>query len=158
MLLKQSKDGPHTFGLFLVHHQPSAARVHVVAQHRAPAHPFSLPPRRRHLVARTLADQLPFELSKAKKNVQRQSSQRGAGVELLGDRNETHLVLLEDTQHAGEVQQRSAQTVALYTTTQSSSPASIAWNSLPRAGRSMFAPVKPPSAYSSGNAIQPSRR
>jgi 3-hydroxypropanoate dehydrogenase len=46
----------------------------------------------------------------------------------------------------------------LYTMTQSSLPASTAWSSLPRAGRSMFAPVKPPSSYNSGNAIQPSRR
>jgi hypothetical protein len=36
---------------------------------------------------------------------------RRAGIELLGDRDETYLMFLEDAQHAGEVQQRSAKAV-----------------------------------------------
>src|SRR5882724_5539356 len=44
-------------------------------------------------------------------DVQRQPSQRRARIELLSNGHEAHVVLLEDTQHAGEVQQRSAQAV-----------------------------------------------
>src|ERR1019366_2045912 len=85
MLLEQRKDGPHTFRLLLIHQQPSAFRCHVVAQHRASAHPFPLPPCRRHLVPCPLADQFPFELRKREENVQRQPAERRAGVELLSD-------------------------------------------------------------------------
>src|ERR1035437_6183076 len=111
MLLEKGKDGPHAFGLFLIHHQPSSTWAYVIAQHRTSAHPLPLPPGRRHLVARTLADQLPLELRKGEQNVERQTSQRCAGIELLRDGNEAHLVLLEDAEHAGEVQQRTAQAV-----------------------------------------------
>src|ERR1022692_4735266 len=98
MLLEQRKDRPHAFGLFLVHYQPSTARVHVIAQHRAPAYPFPLPPGCRHLVPRAFTDQLPLKLSEAEKNIQRQPPERRAGVELLGHGHETHVVLLEEAQ------------------------------------------------------------
>src|ERR1700733_1735675 len=111
MLLEQCEDAPYLLGLFLVHHQPSASRIYVVAQHWTPAHPFSLAPGCRHLIARTLADQFPFKLREAQEDIQRQPPQRSAGVELLRDRHETHFVLLENAQHAREVQQRPAQTV-----------------------------------------------
>src|SRR5665213_4262321 len=96
MLLEQRKDGPHPVSFFFVHYQTAAPGIYVIAEHRTSAHPFSLSPRSRHLVARSLADQLPLELSKRKQDVQRQPSERCAGVELLGDRNETHFVFLED--------------------------------------------------------------
>src|SRR5580692_1157544 len=62
MLLEQRKNGAHTLGLFFVHHQPSAVRRNIVAQHRASSHPFPLSPGCRHFVAGAFADQLPFEL------------------------------------------------------------------------------------------------
>jgi hypothetical protein len=43
-------------------HQRGGCESACVAQHRASAHPFPLPPRCRHFVARPLADQFPFEL------------------------------------------------------------------------------------------------
>src|SRR5580704_1569181 len=51
--------------------------------------------------------------SKRKQDVQRQPAERCTGVELLGDRNEAHFVLLEHAQHPREVEQRPAQTVDL---------------------------------------------
>src|ERR1019366_2578042 len=111
MLLEQCKDCPHALGLFLIHHQPSSARVYVIAQHRTPDNLVPLKRGDRHVLARTLEDQLPLELRKGEQNVERQTSQRCAGIELLSDGNEAPLVLLEDAEHAGEVQQRTAQAV-----------------------------------------------
>jgi hypothetical protein len=68
MLLEQRKNRPHKFGLFFVHHQPSAVRRNIIAEHRASSHPFPLPPCRRHFVARAFADQFPFELRETQKN------------------------------------------------------------------------------------------
>lgn len=79
-------------------------------------------------------------------------------LKLLGLCNETHLMLLEHAQHAGEVQQRSAQPVDFIHHDTIQLAASTAWSSLVRTGRSMLAQVKPPSSYNSGNAIHPSRR
>ena len=50
-------------------------------------------------------------MSEREQDVQSQPSQRRAGIELLGDGHETYVVLLEETKHSGEVQQRSAQAV-----------------------------------------------
>src|ERR1019366_4768253 len=66
-----------------------------------------------HLVARSFTYQLPLELRKPEENVQGQPAERRAGVELLGDRDETYLVLFEDTEYSGEVQQSPAQPVDL---------------------------------------------
>jgi hypothetical protein len=111
---------------FFVYDQPSTARMNVIAQYWRSSGPLSFPPRGRHVSSGALADQFPLELRERQQDVQRQPAQRRAGVELLRGCDETYLVLLEDAQHPGEVQQRSAEPVA--TTT--------AWSSLVNAGRS----------------------
>src|SRR5260370_32422945 len=111
MLLEQRKDLPHLLGFRLIDDQPAAARRDIITQHRISADPFPFAPRRRHLVARALADQLAFELREAQEDIERQPSERRAGVELLGDSHEAHVMFLKKTQHPCEVEQRPAETV-----------------------------------------------
>ncbi len=54
------------------------------------------------------------------------------------------------------VRERESAGPSLYTTMQSNFPASMSASSRFNAGRSMFAPLKPPSSYRSGNATHPS--
>src|ERR1019366_1586477 len=53
-----------------------------------PARPFAPLPRRRHLVACPLSNQLSLELREREQDVERQPPQRRARVELLGDGHE----------------------------------------------------------------------
>jgi hypothetical protein len=103
----------HPLGFFFVHDQAPAIRADVIAEHRAAAHPFPFPPRRRHLVARALTDQFSFKLRETQQNVQSQPAERCAGIELLGNGNEADVVLFENAQHFREVEQRPAQTIHL---------------------------------------------
>ena len=74
-----------------------------------------MPLRRRggELVADPLADHLALELGEAEQDVERQPAHAGGGVELLGDRDEGHLVPLERLDQLGEVHQRAAEPVDL---------------------------------------------
>src|SRR4051794_35692131 len=53
---------PHGLGFGLIHHQPPASCSDIVPERRASTDPLPFPTRRRHLVSRALANQLPFEL------------------------------------------------------------------------------------------------
>src|SRR6185312_4888905 len=64
MRLEEGKDLLHPFRLFLIHHQPPASGIYIIAQHRASAYPFPFPASSGHLVPRALADQFAFELGK----------------------------------------------------------------------------------------------
>jgi hypothetical protein len=108
MRFEHRKDSPHAYGFFFIDDQASSAWDDVIAEQRIAAGPLSLFSRRGHLVARALPDQFALKLREREEDVQRQPSQRRAGVELLRDRREAHFVLLEDAQHAREVQQRPA--------------------------------------------------
>lgn len=57
--------------------------------------PFALAARGGHLVPRSLGDDLPFELGEGEQDVQGQPPHGVGRVELLGDRDKTHLVLVE---------------------------------------------------------------
>ena len=67
----------------------------------------------RDLVADALGGDLALELGKRQQHVQRQPAHRGGGVELLGDRDEGHIVLVEQLDELGEVGQRAGQAVDL---------------------------------------------
>ena len=64
------EDGPHPLGLVRHHDQLPHRRVDVVAEHRPAAGPLPLPPGRRDLVPRPLADDLPLELGEGQQDVQ----------------------------------------------------------------------------------------
>src|SRR5256885_877941 len=96
MLLEQSEDLTHALGLRFIYEKSSARRVNVIAQDGISAHPFSLAPGSGHLVAGSFADEFPFELRKREQDVQRQPSERRAGVELLRDGDEADVVRFKD--------------------------------------------------------------
>jgi hypothetical protein len=53
------------------------------------------------------------ELRKRKQHVQRQPAHRGGGVELLGNRDERHIVLVEQFDKLGKIRQRAGRHVPL---------------------------------------------
>ncbi len=65
------------------------------------------------LVTGALGDDLALELGEGEKHIQDQPAHRGGGVELLGNGDKGHPVLLEDFDDAGKVQQRAAEAVHL---------------------------------------------
>src|SRR4051812_4483868 len=60
---------------------------------------LSLAPCGCDLVPRAFGNDLPFELGKREQDVQGQSAHRVGGVELLGDRDEGDLMLVESLHH-----------------------------------------------------------
>ena len=103
------EDPPHQRRLGVVHHQLPLA--HVVAEGRVAAHPHAPLPRRRHLVANALANDLALELGKAEQDVQRQPPHAGGGIEALCDRNKRHVVRVEHLDQLGEIHQRATEPV-----------------------------------------------
>ena len=87
--------------------------VDVVTQNGSSARPFALAACRSDFVACPFADDLPFELGKVEQDVQYQPPHRTCRIELLRDRDEGDLVLVEPLHQAGEVEERSAQAVHL---------------------------------------------
>ena len=79
------EDLSHPFGFYQVDHQTPTLRADVIAQHRSASHPFAFPSRGRHLVPRSLTDDLPLELGKRQQDIERQPAHGSAGIELLGD-------------------------------------------------------------------------
>src|SRR5205807_155197 len=75
--------------------QAVALRIDVVAQDWVAPGPLALAARGRDLVAGAIRDDLPLELREGEQDVEDQAAHRGAGGELLGDRDERHLVLVE---------------------------------------------------------------
>src|SRR5713101_154573 len=105
VLDEQLKDFANSPGFYLVEDETSAGRIHIVAEHRGSADPLAFAPRRRHLVARTFADDLFFKLSERKQNIECQPAQRGGGVELLGHRNEADRPLIEPVHQPSEIEE-----------------------------------------------------
>jgi hypothetical protein len=64
-------------------------------------------------VPHALRAQLALELGEGQHHVQRQPAHRGGGVEVLGDRDESHAVLFKDLDQLGEVHQGAGQAVDL---------------------------------------------
>ena len=105
------EDLTHGLSLGLDHDEPVLA--HRIAERRDPAHPHPLLLRGSDLVANALAGDLALELGEREKNVEGQTSHRGRGVELLGDRDERHVLLIEDLDDLGEIGERAGQPVDL---------------------------------------------
>jgi hypothetical protein len=84
MLRIECEDLAHPRRFSLIDLQAPTEGINVVAEHRNPADPLALAAGGRHFVAGTLSDNLAFELRKREEDVERQSSQRGCRVELLG--------------------------------------------------------------------------
>jgi hypothetical protein len=75
-----------------------------------------MPPTQRPLrleAADALGGDLALELGKRQQHIQRQSAHGGGGVELLGDGNERHAMLIEQLDEFCEVGQRTGQAVDL---------------------------------------------
>src|SRR5271154_1646667 len=87
--------------------------VNVVSQRARASHPHSLALGGRDLVADALADHLTLELRERQQHVESQSSHRGCGIELLGDRNERNPLFIKQLDHFGEVGQRAGEAVDL---------------------------------------------
>jgi hypothetical protein len=66
-----------------------------------------------NFVADPLARDLALELREGEQHVQGEPSHRGRGVELLGDRDERHAVLIKELDQAHKVCERAAQPIDL---------------------------------------------
>src|ERR1019366_2725395 len=109
----QLENGPHLVGFVAVEEQPPAMWPDIVAKHRVAPCPFALAPRRRHLVARPLSDDLSLKLRERQEDVEGEASERVRGVELLCYGHEADPLPLEDFDDPGKVQQGPAQPVHL---------------------------------------------
>ena len=84
-----------------------------IAERNHAAHPNALLLRGRDLVAYPLARDLALELGEGQEDVQGQSSHAGRRVERLGDRDERHLMRIEQLDQLGEVSKRAGKPVDL---------------------------------------------
>src|SRR5262245_29076759 len=103
------EDDPHALGLVGVDRELRGARLHVIAQQWVSASPLASAPCGGDLVAGALGDDLALELGEREQHIEHQAAHRGRGVELLGDRDEGDLALLEGAHHTGEVEQAAAE-------------------------------------------------
>src|SRR3984885_6027262 len=85
----------------------------LIAKRNHASHPDALPLRGGDLVPDPLAGDLAFKLGEGQEHVQGQSSHAGRGVERLGDRDERHLMSVEEFDQLGEVGERAGQPVDL---------------------------------------------
>ena len=106
-----AEDGPDPLGLGFIDGDLSI--LGVVAKRRHAADPEALAFGGGDLVPDALGGDLALELGKRQQHVQRQPAHRGGGVELLGDRDKGHVVLVEQFDEFGEVRQRAGQAVDL---------------------------------------------
>ena len=106
-----AEDGPDAVGLGFIDGDLSV--LGVVAQRRHAADPKALALGGGDLVPDALGGDLALELGKRQQHVEGQPPHRGGGVELLGDRDEGHAVLIEQLDQLGEVGQRAGQAVDL---------------------------------------------
>src|SRR5882762_2225040 len=87
--------------------------VHLVTERDQTTHPHAFALGGRNLVADALAGYLAFELCEREQHVERQTSHRNRGVELLCNRDEGNLVSIEDLDHSGEVREGPRQPIYL---------------------------------------------
>ena len=134
-----------------------AVTVEVVAKDQVSAGPLPLLPGGRLLVPCPLRDDFSLELGERQQNIERQPSERGSRVELLGYRHETDALLFEQIHHPGEVAKRPAEAVHFinHDTIELAGPGYLRCRRF-KAGRSILAPVYPPSSYPAGSKDQPS--
>ncbi len=109
------EDAADMIGLVRVDDQPRPARIapDVVPEHRRAAGPLASAAGRGNLVARALADDLALELGERQQDIQRQPAHRVRRVEVLRDRDERDIVLLERLHHPGEIHERPTEAVDL---------------------------------------------
>ena len=84
-----------------------------ISERNDASHPDALPLRGGDLVPDSLAGDLALELGEGEEHIQGQSSHAGRRVELLGDRDERHLMGVEEFNDLGEVGERAGQPVDL---------------------------------------------
>src|ERR1700733_9863203 len=84
-----------------------------IAQRHDAAHPDALPLRGGDLVSDPLTGDLALELGEGEEHIQGQSSHASRRVERLGDRDERHLMGVEQFDQLGEVGERAGQSVDL---------------------------------------------
>ena len=85
----------------------------VIAEGRHAAHPKALALGGRDLVSDALGSDLTLELRKGQQDVEGQPPHRGGRIELLGDGDKRHIMLIEQFDQLGEVRQRAGQAVDL---------------------------------------------
>ena len=106
-----AEDGPDPLGLGLI--DGDLAVLRVIAKRRHAADPKTLALGGRDLVPDALRGDLALELGERQQHIQRQPAHRGGGIELLGDGDERHIMLVEQLDQLGEVRQRPGQPVDL---------------------------------------------
>src|SRR5712675_1042010 len=102
---------PHQLGLGFV--DPDLAVLGIVAERHHPADPQTLALGGRDLVANALGSDLAFELGEREKDIEREPAHGRGGIELLGDRYERDIMLVEQLDKLGKVCQRPGQPVDL---------------------------------------------
>src|SRR5712675_3307893 len=102
---------PHPLGLSFV--DPDLAVLGIVAERHHPADPQALTLGGRDLVADALGSDLAFELGEREKDIEREPAHGRGGIELLGDRYERDIMLVEQLDKLGKVCQRAGQPVDL---------------------------------------------
>ncbi len=100
-------------GLFGVDRQLVRLFILDVPIRRATAQPLAPATHRAHFVLGTFADDLPFKLRERKQDVQRQAAHGRVGVELLGDGDKDHVVLIKELQQLAEVEEGTGEPVNL---------------------------------------------
>jgi len=113
MLEEQPKDLADSLSFRLIDDQSAACGSDIVTKYRCASDPLAFAARRRHLVARAFPYDFPFELGEGKQDVERQTTERRSGIELLRHGNEANRALIEPVHQAREIEERPAQPVNL---------------------------------------------
>ena len=106
-----AEDQPHPLGLLL--HDDELLVLAGIAQRHHAADPQAPLLGGGDLVANALGGDLALELGEGQQHVERQPAHGGGGVEGLGDRDERHLMGIEQLDQLGEVGQRAGQAIDL---------------------------------------------
>src|SRR6202007_744010 len=106
-----SEEGSEESGMLLDH--MARPVLDPIAERNHASHPDALPLRGGDLVADPLASDLALKLGEREQHIQSQSSHAGRRVERLGDRDERHLMGVEEFDQLSEVGERAGQPVDL---------------------------------------------
>lgn len=110
---KTPEDTPDELCLALIDDQSLVVVIHVVAEWRRPSAPLAATLCGGDLVADAFPGDLALVLREGHQDAEHQASRRVGGVELLRDRDETHILLFENLDHAEEIEQGARQPVDL---------------------------------------------
>ena len=102
-----------TDGFGLVCNNCDLSILGLVAQRHHTADPKALAFGRADLVADALGGDLPLELGEGQQDIESEPPHRSRGVELLSNRDERHLMGIEQFDQLGKIGQGACQTIAL---------------------------------------------